>query len=534
MKNKHTPVLSLRHISKTFGGQRALDDVDLRVEPGEVHGLLGQNGSGKSTLIKVLAGYHTPDAGGQLEINGNPVRFPLQGSDFRKYGLSFVHQDLGLVPALRVVENLYVGNLAAKTSWKISWEQLARDAQAVFDRFGIAIDPLAYVSSLSQVEAAMLAIVRAVEDIRGNFRPTQERLDARVEARRGLLILDEPTVFLPKTGVDQLFRLIREVVAAGASVLFVSHDLDEVLEITDRVTVLRDGRVTDSLITAETSKEQLVESIIGRRLEALEGTAVNESKRSVQFSIRDLTGRVVQDFDTVLRQGEVLGLTGLVGSGFEEIPYLLFGDHKAITGELQMGDTRHALRSMTPEQAISLGMAFLPADRLEAGGVGSLPVVDNLMLQVLNRYQEKFALNRRRLLRDASVLLTQYDVRPNDPNRDLQLLSGGNQQKVLLAKWFQTKPSLLLLHEPTQGVDVGARQQVYEMIRNTTREGMSVICASSDYEQLAAICDRVLVFGRGTVVSELTGSDISKDRITEQCYQSVQFITVTGNGGGVA
>ena len=527
------PVLSLRHISKTFGGQRALDDVDLRVEPGEVHGLLGQNGSGKSTLIKVLAGYHTPDAGAQLEINGNPVRFPLQGNDFRKHGLSFVHQDLGLVPALRVVENLYVGSLAANTSWKISWQQMVQDAQTVFDRFGIAIDPLAYVSSLSQVEAAMLAIVRAVEDIGHNFSIATEHQQGTLEARRGLLILDEPTVFLPKTGVDQLFRLVREVVAAGASVLFVSHDLDEVLEITDKVTVLRDGRVSDSLTTARTSKEQLVESIIGRRLEALDRPVgnENESKRPIQFTIRNLSGRVVQDFDSALRHGEVLGLTGLVGSGFEEIPYLLFGDHKATTGEFQAGDTRQALHNMTPEKAIGLGMAFLPADRLEAGGVGSLPVVDNLMLQVLQGYQKNFALARRRLLRDASDLLTQYEVRPNDPNLDLQLLSGGNQQKVLLAKWFQTKPSLLLLHEPTQGVDVGARQQVYEMIRNRSSEGMSVICASSDYEQLAAICDRVLVFGRGKVVSELTGRDISKDRITEQCYQSVQFITVTGNGG---
>lgn len=517
MKDMHTPVLSLRHISKTFGGQRALDDVSLTVQPGEVHGLLGQNGSGKSTLIKILAGYHTPDADGQMDINGHSARFPLQGDDFRKYGMSFVHQDLGLIPSLRVVENLRVGEIASKRSWRISWDRERRQAQEVFDRFGVPIDPLAYVSSLSQVEAAMLAIVRAVEDIQRNIQ-TQD-------TGNGLLILDEPTVFLPKTGVEQLFRVIRDVVATGASVLFVSHDLDEVLDITDRVTILRDGRVTDTLVTADIGKDHLVESIIGRRLEALELRAPTEPQRQIQFSIRNLTGRLVRDIQTDLREGEILGLTGLVGSGFEEIPSLLFGDHAALSGELAFADATYALQGMTPLRAIQLGMAFLPADRMEAGGIGSLPVTDNLMLPVLDRYEKKFVLNRRQILQDAGAILTQYEVRPNDPTRDLQLLSGGNQQKVLLAKWFQTVPRLLLLHEPTQGVDVGSRHQVYEMIRDSASQGMSVMCASSDYEQLAAICDRVLIFGRGTVVSELTGSDITKDRITEQCYQSVQFMT---------
>jgi ribose transport system ATP-binding protein len=515
------PVLSVRGLSKSFGGAQALRDVALTVRPGEVHGLLGENGSGKSTLIKILAGFHDPDDG-ELEMSGEPVKLPLAPGQFRELGMSFVHQDLGLVPSLSVVENLRIGELAAsRRQLHISWGKERRRARETFERFGqVSLPPEARVADLLPVERALLAIVRAVEGIR-------EVTEAR-DGHRGLLVLDEPTVFLPRTGIERLFALVREITATGASVLFVSHDLDEVMEITDRVTVLRDGRVVGTVDTREATESKLVELIIGRGLEQLVTEHHDPTKRTVAASIRGLSGGMVEDFSVELHEGEVLGLTGLVGSGFEEIPYLVFGAERAEKGELIIGNVPHALHAMSPQRALELGMAMLPADRQRDGAVGSLSVGENMMLQVVEGYYERLRLNRGRLQRDAGVLCRQYDVRPANPRAAYQSLSGGNQQKALLAKWLQMDPALLLLHEPTQGVDVGARQQIFSLIRDAAERRHTVVCASSDYEQLSTVCDRVLIFGRGRVVSELVGQNVTKDRITQAAYSSM------GSGRAVA
>jgi ribose transport system ATP-binding protein len=259
--HEHQPVVALRHVSKTFGAVRALHDVDLTIRRGEVHGLLGENGSGKSTLIKILSGFHAPDGGSELEINGRPVSVPLYPGQFRSLGMSFVHQDLGLVPSLSVVENLLVGDLTSQRSWRLSWARERRRAQETFRSFGLKLDPRAKVSDLRPTDRALLAIVRAVEEIRANT--------ADDGSEYGLLVLDEPTVFLPASDRDELFAIVREIAATRASILFVSHDLDEILEITDRVTVLRDGKVRGTVDTAQASDEVLVEMIIGRRLQAL-------------------------------------------------------------------------------------------------------------------------------------------------------------------------------------------------------------------------------------------------------------------------
>lgn len=508
------PVLSVRGLSKSFGGTQALKGVDLTVRPGEVHGLLGENGSGKSTLIKILAGYHAPDDGA-LEVSGEPVKLPLVPGQFRELGMSFVHQDLGLVPSLSVVENLRIGELAAsRRRFHISWSKERRRARETFERFGqVSLLPEARVADLRPVERALLAIVRAVEGIR---KVTESR-----DGHRGLLVLDEPTVFLPRTGIERLFSLVREITATGASVLFVSHDLDEVMEITDRVTVLRDGFVVGTVNTPQATESTLVEMIIGRGLDQLVLEHHDPTKRTVAASIRDLSGGMVEDFSVELHEGEVLGLTGLVGSGFEELPYLVFGAQRAERGELIMGNVAHALPAMSPPRALKLGMALLPADRQRDGAVGSLSVSENVMLQVIDDYYDQLRLNRGRLQRDAGALCREYDVRPANPRAVYQSLSGGNQQKALLAKWLHMDPALLILHEPTQGVDVGARQQIFALVRDAANRKHTVICASSDYEQLSIICDRVLIFGRGRVVGELVGQNVTKDRIAQAAYSSM-------------
>jgi ribose transport system ATP-binding protein len=508
--HEREPVVALRHISKTFGGVRALHDVDLTIRRGEVHGLLGENGSGKSTLIKILSGFHAPDGGGELEINGRSVSLPLRPGQFRKLGMSFVHQDLGLIPALSVVENLFVGDLTSRRSWRLSRTRDRRRARDIFESFGLELDPRVKVSELRPTDRALLAVVRALEEIRANV--------ADGTSEYGLLVLDEPTVFLPTSDRDDLFTIVREIAATRASILFVSHDLDEILENTDRVTVLRDGRVRGTVDTARASDSVLVEMIIGRRLDALP-IAREERAGGKAISITGLSGRYARDVSLTVHEGEVVGLTGLLGSGFEAIPYYVFGARAASAGRLEVDGKAYDLRDMSPSLALEAGVALIPADRQRDGSIGSLSLGDNVTVRVLQKYQSLGVLNRSRMRSDARELLKQFDVRPPDPRLKYQSLSGGNQQKAMLAKWLQTNPALLLLHEPTQGVDVGARQQIHQLTRKASADGAAVIWISADYEQLAAICDRVVVFGRGRVARELTGDQITKERIAEQCYR---------------
>ncbi len=500
------PALSLRGVSKHFGGAQALLKADLTIRAGEVHGLLGENGSGKSTLIKILAGFHEPDSG-ELEFAGRTVPLPLPPGRFRELGIGFVHQDLALIPTLTVVENLRTGLIARSGSLRsISWRGEARRASAVFERYGLALDPTATVADLRPVDRALLAIVRAIEDVRGEHEGP------------GILVLDEPTVFLPRSEVEHLFSLVREIAASGGSVLFVSHDLSEVGDITDRVTVLRDGRVVGTAVTAETDESRLVEMIIGRRLSAFAGAHRDHAGEAPVASVTGLAGPGIEDASLSVAEGEVLGLTGLAGSGFEAVPYLLTGAWTASAGRLRLDGDDHDLTRMTPGRALRARIALIPGDRQRDGAVGSLSVTDNLTLPRLPRFRAHGTLGRGRMHRLTAEAMERFDVRPPAPRADYGSFSGGNQQKALLAKWLDTSPRLLLVHEPTQGVDIGARQQIFATIRAVADRGACMVLASSDHEQLAQICDRVLVFGRGRIVSELRGDDVVKDRITEQCY----------------
>ncbi len=502
-----TPLVRARGITKIFGGQRALDDVELTIMPGEVHGLLGENGSGKSTLIKVLSGFHVPD-GGTLEVAGRDVPLPLVPGQQRELGFEFVHQDLGLVPSLSVTENLVLGEIAASRKAAYSWRAARQRAAATFARYGVDIDPDAIVETIRPVDRAMLAIVRAVESLG----------DGTTSGGANLLVLDEPTVFLPKQEVGQLFSLVRRITATGSSVLFVSHDLDEVREITDRVTVLRDGRTSGTVVTSEISRRELVTMIIGRELaehqQASTGTAV---RREVVLSVRDLCHGGLSDVSFDLHAGEVLGFAGLIGSGYEDVLYSLFGAAPGATGTVTAGDRTIDVATLTPRRAMALGMALVPGDRKNAGSVGTLSLAENINLTVLDRYFHGWRLRHGRLRENVAQLIAEFDVRPAVPELDYGSLSGGNQQKALMAKWQQIAPKVLLLHEPTQGVDVGARQQIFDMIRGSTANS-ATICASSEYEQLESICDRVGIFVRGRLVTFVTGDDITKARIADLCH----------------
>ena len=508
-------VLRLSNIAKTFGGARALKGVSFEVAPGEVHGLLGKNGSGKSTLVKILAGFHAPDRGGVMEFNGEPVALPLGPGEFRKLGMSFVHQNLGLVPSLTVLENLRLSNLVSASANHINWRAERRAASAALDRFGISLDPGERVDRISAVDQALLAIVRAFEEI---------RTACEITGKPGLVLLDEPTPFLPKEGVAKLFELIRSIAAHGSSVIFISHDIEEVLSITDRATVLRDGEVAGSIATADATHDAMVELIIGRTLARSTPTRSEAVAREPAIVLKGLESRSLKPTDLTVGRGEIVGLTGLIGSGYEELPYLAFGARPATGGTLEVvGQSAVRLSELNPRRAIDMGFALLPGDRNGASGVSSLPIYENMLLPDLDRFFRGGRLDNGAMKREAVRLGVEFEVRPNDPQMKLSALSGGNAQKVLIARWMNRMPKLLLLDEPTQGVDVGTRAHIFAALKAETAKGMSILCASSDTEQLAEICDRVIVFARGRVHKVLTGGDVTKDGIAEACYASVQL-----------
>ena len=504
-------LLEVRGLTKAFGGALALDRVDLTVLPGEVHGLLGENGSGKSTLIKILAAYHDPDAG-TLAVNGQAVNLPLRPGEYRHLGFEFVHQDLGLVNSLSVVENLFMTEIAdPKNSLFFSWRRAARGAERIFQRYGLTIDPRARVEEIRPVERAMVAIVRALEGLGA--------VDSELRGRT-LLVLDEPTVFLPRHEVLTLFDFIRNIAKTGSSVLFVSHDLEEVLQITDRITVLRDGRVAGTVITAETSPRQLVRLIIGRDLDdADDGDRGSTSELRVALKVRNLTTKWLSDVSFDLHEGEVLGLTGLVGSGFEDVAYALYGAIPATSGTMTLEEAELRIVDMTPHRALAHRIALVPSDRPRNGSVASLSASENINMPVLGRYFRRLRLQRRELHRNARGLMRSFDVRPARPDFEYGSFSGGNQQKAMMAKWHQIAPRVMLLHEPTQGVDVGARQQIFNLIVGASKT-TATICASSDYEQLTAICDRVAVIANGRIAGFLSGPELTKDHIADFCLRS--------------
>ena len=500
-----TVALEVRGLSKSFGGALALRGVSLQVRRGEIHGLVGRNGSGKSTLIKVLAGFHVPEPGASLTVGSATVPLPVPPGAVQRLALSFVHQDLGLIPALSIVENMRVNRYQPGFARRISWPAERARVRQALERFSLDLDIDRHVSTLSPVERALVAIARALSDASGH--------------EGGVIVLDEPTSYLPANEVRVLFEAMRRVAQAGTAVIFVSHRLEEVMAVTDRVTVLRDGEVVGTVRTARASEEQLIQMILGRAIEQLY-PEVHPHPGEVVMSARGLAGEVVHGLDFDVHEGEIVGLAGLVGMGQNEVPYLLFGASRAAHGDVALPGRSMPAAAMSPQDAAAAGLALVPGDRLGASGVGHLSVQDNVGLPVLRTFFAHGALSARRERDHVAGLLVSYDVRPPAPERLLETLSGGNQQKALLAKWLQLAPKVLLLDEPCQGVDIGARKEIFARMRAAADAGTSIVMASSEFEDLAHVCDRVFVFRHGRVASELAGDALTEDRLVEQCYSS--------------
>jgi ribose transport system ATP-binding protein len=501
-----TPAIEIENLSKSFGGVRVLHNVGFTVNRGEIHGLVGRNGSGKSTLIKILSGYHHPDHGGSLRVAGSDVSLPVAPGRSHRLGLSFVHQDLGLTPGMTIMENVRIDRFDTGFGWRIRWRRERERVRRDLKRFGIEASPSRLIRDTSPVDRALVALVRALTQLEG--------VDG------GVLVLDEPTAYLPFDGVGRLFDATREAARNGTGVIFVSHRLEEITTLTDRVSVLRDGHLAGTVDTPGVTESRLIEMIAGGTLvETVRGHAVVGDQAILR--VDGLSGTAVRGVSFMLRRGEVLGLTGLIGMGHEEVPYLLFGARPASAGAVELGGHDVRFKGLTPGKAMQAGMALVPADRQGASGVAQLSLRENVTLPTIDRHFVLAALNKRRETAQTRALLEQYGVRPPAPGRQLGTLSGGNQQKALLAKWFQRLPKVLLLHEPTQGVDVGAREDIFREIRDVAEtHGTGILFVSSDYDDFARICDRVLVFRYGAVVGELSGASLTRERIIEACYST--------------
>jgi ribose transport system ATP-binding protein len=524
-------VLEVRNISKTFGATRALRHVDFHIDAGEVFAVLGQNGSGKSTLVKILSGFHEPDPGGEIFSDGEPMPVPLPAGLARERGLGFVYQDLGLVPGMTVLENLTIAARSASRGAgnlrPIAWRREQRAARQVLQRYGLNLDPSMRVFELPLIDRALLAIARAAEELQ-DFR-------ARTGQSRSLLVLDEPTVFLSGNELTFLFDLIRIVTANGASVMFISHDLEAVRAIADRFVVLRDGAVAGTGTVADTTEDEMIDMIVGSARERFERSALHTAEAAAAagappdqrirdtelLAVEGLAGGTVRELSFRVNEGEIIGLAGVTGSGTEDAPYLLFGGTadgtaRPSAGKVRIGGKQYRARDLTSAQAISAGLALVPANRPRDGAVANLSVADNIFMLVYGSYFSRGLMSRRAMMSAARDRAELYDIRPPDPSRLVSQLSGGNQQKTVLAKWMESRPRILLLHEPTQGVDVGARTEIRALVKDACLDrGMGVVWVGTDFEELAEMCDQVLVLAGGRVVKSIRGDELTKSAIDE-------------------
>lgn len=519
-------VLVLKHLSKTFGHSLVLDDVSLEVCSGEVVGLMGANGSGKSTLVKVLAGVYEADPGTVLEVRGRHIASPWSPDDAREFGCAFVHQDLALAGELTVLQNLMLTTAVSRRGRPrlLHWRQERTKGLSLLARWGLDIDIDSPISRLDPWERAIVAVVRAIEQL--------EAFERSARGKAALLVVDEAGAMLDIRLWTTLSGILKDLAARGDAVVLVTHNLTDALATCHRLVVLRDGRVVASRTAGEVSAESLAELMVGQALrpDTNAGGAVDDapsalrrrkttpdtmsgargdSKSSLEregqaqvLAVEGLTCEGLVDFSLTVNAGEIVGVTGLVGCGAEAVPYALYGTLAVEGGEMAIGGTRRSLAKVSPAWAVRRGISLVPGDRLNLGLIGDLRIEENMLGLQITGVLGRGLVRWKRLRRHAGRLCAQFHVVPSDPTRMTGLLSGGNQQKVLVAKWLTAEPRALILHEPTVGVDVGARVQIYDAVRQAADSGVAVLWVTSDFSEISANCHRCIVLRDGHIAGE--------------------------------
>jgi len=504
------PILEVRGISKSFPGVRALKNVDLRIRPGEVHALMGENGAGKSTLMKILSGAYRPDSG-EILLNGEPVQFRTP-YDARSAGVAIIYQELTVAPNLTVSGNVFLGSEIKRFGFMKDTGAMDRKTQEVLNQLGARFKASDRASQLAVAEQQQVEIARAL------FYKSR------------VLVMDEPTAALSDRETDRLFEVVRKLRAEGLAIIYISHRMAEVYELADRLSVLRDGEYVGELKRAEFSADKVIEMMVGRRLEEFYERA-RHAAGQVVLDVKNMDdGKRVKHASFQLRAGEVVGLAGLVGAGRTELARLIFGADKRKSGEIYLNGQK--LRISRPQDAIRAGIGYVPEDRKLQGVFLQMSAAANITMNILGRCAAGGILNFGKLKERAKAEVKALHVRTASLTSQARGLSGGNQQKLLLARWLEINPRVLMLDEPTRGVDVGAKAEIYALIQRLVEKGMAVLFISSELPEIVGVCDRVLVMREGEITGEVggeTGIEITQQNIMKFATDVTRSGSSNGN-----
>ena len=484
-------LLQMEGISKSFPGVQALDDVHLNVRPGTVHALMGENGAGKSTLMKVLIGMYHADAG-TVTFAGKQVQIPDTATALR-LGISMIHQELSPIPHMTVAENIYLGREPVNRLGLIDKRRMITNTRQLLDRLELAIDPRATMNTLSIAQTQLVEIAKAIS------------YDAR------LIIMDEPTSAITEREVAHLHRMIRSLRESGAAIIYITHKMDEVFKISDHVTVFRDGKHVATVPAAELDRQKLITLMVGRELTHMfpkEVVAIGE----VVLSVRGLTRHgVLRDISFDLRRGEILGLAGLMGAGRTEVLEAIFGITRIDAGTIEIDGRATKIRS--PADAIRNGLALLTEDRKLTGIMGVLSVRDNMTVASLPRFSPGGVLRKRQIDRECQKQREALAIKTPTIHQLIKLLSGGNQQKVLVSRWLLTTPEILMIDEPTRGIDVGAKAEIHRLMCQLAGQGKAILMVSSEMPEILGMSDRVLVMHEGRLTGEFSRAEATQESI---------------------
>lgn len=485
--------LEISNVSKTFPGVKALDHVKFDIYPGEVHALVGENGAGKSTLIKILTGIQPPDDGAVIKINGQVTT--LDGPmDAIKKGISAIYQDFSLFGNLTVAENIGINEIIEKNQHILNWKDINNRAEEALDFLKADIKPTDIVGKLSVAKQQMVAIASAVAQ------------------NAKMIIMDEPTSALSLKEVQRLYEIIDDLKAKNIAIMFVGHKMEELFHVADRFTVFRDGKFVNTVYAKEVTESDLVAMMVGRKMELNKYTG-NGKTGEVVFRVEHLSKKGnFKDISFEVRSGEILGVSGLVGAGRSETAQAIFGLSSIDSGKIFLEGKEISIKS--PSEAMKYGIAYIPESRQTQGLVLRKTVRENILLPQLKKYSNRLGiLDRKTMEKAANSWIDMLDVRPNDPNNLAMQLSGGNQQKVVLAKWIATKAKVLFVDEPTNGVDIGAKDEIHKILRDLANQGTAVVMISSELPEILAVSDRVMVMRRGRVAGFVDNKDLTQEQL---------------------
>ncbi|TYP53339.1 sugar ABC transporter ATP-binding protein [Thermosediminibacter litoriperuensis] len=484
-------ILEMRNISKDFPGIRALNRVNLYIKPGEVHVLVGENGAGKSTLMKILTGVYSKDEG-EIIFKGEKIDIK-NPKEAQNIGISIIYQELNLVPQLSIAENIFLGREPLNGNGLIDWKNMYKNTEELLKRLNLNLDPRVKVKNLGIAQQQMIEIAKALS------------------FKSELIIMDEPTSALAEKEIEQLFKVINQLKNSGVSIIYISHRLEEIKKIGDRLTVLRDGTYIGTYEVNSLNLDKIIQLMVGRKIEEKfpkEIATISEKVLEVKNINR---GGILKNISFCLRKGEVLGLFGLMGAGRTELARAIFGADPIDSGEIYINGVKVNINS--PLEAIKHGIGLLPEDRKMQGLIQIMSITSNITLPSLNNFIKRFFINKKLEKCTTAEYIKKLNIKTPSPLREVRYLSGGNQQKVVLAKWLCANVQVLIFDEPTRGIDVGAKVEIYKLINQLVREGKAVLLISSELPEILGMSDRILVMHEGEITGELLRQDASEEKI---------------------